>query len=381
MAGWDPLQVVAAGVIVALQWDLLGELGRRAGWLEAQRTRLHWKTFQVVASVFVPLSLALELAANAELLPAFDWIDWAWAGALIWGMCVAGCWAIAKLLWFEGNFNPGRRRMLKRAAQLMFAVPPGVAAHGIIQRREFNLREVDVEIPGLPADLDGLRIVQLSDIHLGAFLEPQTLERAVAAANELRPSLAVVTGDLITLRADWLEQCLRLLSSLRAEAGVFGCFGNHEQAARCERFAQELGARWGLTFLRQQSQRLRFGRAVLNIVGVDHQRKSFPYLVGVEELVDSSAVNLLLSHNPDVFPVAAAKGFQLTLSGHTHGGQITLGVFQQQLNPGRLYTPYVYGLYRMGRAAMYVTSGLGTVVVPVRLGAPAEVAVIRLCAT
>ena len=91
-------------------------------------------------------------------------------------------------------------------------------------------------------------------------------------------------------------------------------------------------------------------------------------------------VNILLSHNPDVFPVAARQGYQLTIAGHTHGGQITVEILHQNLSIARFYTPYVYGLYREGDAAVYVTRGIGTVGVPARLGAPPEIALIRLCA-
>jgi predicted MPP superfamily phosphohydrolase len=106
-----------------------------------------------------------------------------------------------------------------------------------------------------------------------------------------------------------------------------------------------------------------------------------PYLVGAGRLLKPGCYNILLSHNPDVFPVAARQGFPLTLSGHTHGGQITVEILHQYVNVARVFTPYVYGLYREGGAAIYVTRGIGTVGVPARLGAPPEVAVIRLCAT
>jgi len=90
------------------------------------------------------------------------------------------------------------------------------------------------------------------------------------------------------------------------------------------------------------------------------------------------AYNVLLSHNPDVFPVAAQKGYDLTVSGHTHGGQITVEIFDQFLNPARFYTPFVYGLYRHGGASAYVTRGIGTIGIPARVGAPPEIALLRL---
>ena len=104
------------------------------------------------------------------------------------------------------------------------------------------------------------------------------------------------------------------------------------------------------------------------------------YLENAGELVQLGMPNVLLSHNPDVFPIARQKGFDLTLSGHTHGGQITFEVLHQNVSIARFYTPYVYGLYEEDGASAYVTRGIGTVGVPARLGAPPEVSLIRLCA-
>lgn len=108
------------------------------------------------------------------------------------------------------------------------------------------------------------------------------------------------------------------------------------------------------------------------------------YLEGAESLRDAQAFNVLLSHNPDVFPVAAAKGFPLTISGHTHGGQVRVEILRQDLAVARFLTPYVEGVYRMPaagnkEAAVFVSRGIGTIGIPARLGAPPEVALIRLC--
>ena len=107
----------------------------------------------------------------------------------------------------------------------------------------------------------------------------------------------------------------------------------------------------------------------------------FPYLAGTEELVESDQFNLLLSHNPDVFPVAVQKGFDLVLSGHTHGGQINVEIFNRNLNVADFVTPYTKGLYTKENSAIYVNSGIGTIGMPVRLGAPPEITLIKLCAS
>ncbi|SPE24267.1 Metallophosphoesterase [Candidatus Sulfopaludibacter sp. SbA3] len=281
---------------------------------------------------------------------------------------------------FEPSLDPGRRRLLNAAGNAVLAAPFAVLGYGYVRRTDFRVREIDVPIPDLPHDLDGLRILQLSDIHLSAFLGEADLARVVDAAVETRPHLAVITGDLISARGDPLDACIRQLARVKADAGVFGCMGNHERYARVEAYTEQAAARVGIRFLRGHAEPLRFGDSLLNLAGVDHQSKAGGkrYLVGAEKLVQPGAVNILLSHNPDVFPVAAAQGYNLMLAGHTHGGQVTVEILDQAINPARFFTPYVYGLYRAGGAAAYVTRGIGTIGIPARIGAPPEISVLRL---
>jgi predicted MPP superfamily phosphohydrolase len=98
-------------------------------------------------------------------------------------------------------------------------------------------------------------------------------------------------------------------------------------------------------------------------------------------LVKSDAFNVLLSHNPDVFPVAARQGYQLTLAGHTHGGQVRVEILHRDVNIARFFTPYVDGLYENGSSSIFVSRGIGTIGIPARLGAAPEVALLKLCRT
>ncbi len=287
--------------------------------------------------------------------------------------------AIAKRLGAE--FNPGRRRALHAAGNVLMAAPFVVMGYGaMVERLDFRVRELDVPLPGLPLDLDGLRILQISDIHLSAFLHESDLARVIDMTIELRPHVAVVTGDLISSRGDPLDACIRQLARVKSDAGTFGCMGNHERYAGVERYAAEAGARAGIRFLRGEAQTLRFGNSVLNLAGVDYQSLADRghYLRGAERLVVPGAANVLLSHNPNVFPVAARQGYNLLLAGHTHGGQVTVEILDQSINPARFFTPYVYGLFRAGRSAAYVTRGIGTIGIPARIGAPPEICVLRL---
>lgn len=291
----------------------------------------------------------------------------------------SGVRAIQKRI--DAHADQGRRRFLHAAGGLAMASPIVALGYGaFIERTDFRVREIDVPLPQLPPDLDGLRIVHLSDIHLGAFLSERQLARVIDAANELRGHLAAVTGDLISVYGDPLDACIRQIARLRADAGVFGSMGNHERYTGVESRTARTAASLGVPFLRRQAKRLRFGAATLNLAGVDHQPMADrpAYLRGAQSLMAHGAFNMLLSHNPDVFPAAARQGWDLMLSGHTHGGQISVEILDQNICPARFITPYVYGLYRAGSSAAYVTRGIGSIGIPVRLGAPPEISLLRL---
>lgn len=306
----------------------------------------------------------------------------------IWGVTsTAGLviYAAVRLLAKQAEqLDPSRRRILHLAGTAAAVAPFGVIAFGaLVERTNFRVREVEIPIENLPHDLDGLRIGLLSDIHLSPYLSESEFARAIDMANETKPDLMLVTGDLITTASDPLDACLRQIARLKSDAGTWGCLGNHEIHAGAEDYTEKEGRRKGITFLRSAKETLTFGSAKLNLAGVDYQsiRNSDRYLPGAEGLVTPGALNVLLSHNPDVFPVAARKGYDLTVSGHTHGGQVNIEILEQQWNVARFFTPYTYGLYETRNpkpSRVYVTRGLGSVGLPARIGAPPEIAVLRL---
>jgi uncharacterized protein len=280
----------------------------------------------------------------------------------------------------KADHSKVRRGFLQATGAALFAAPLAVTGYGVfVQRLNLRMREQNIVIPGLAEDLDGLRIVQLTDIHLSPFLPERELAHAVAMANETNAHVALVTGDMISFHRDPLDLCLKHLAGLRAEAGIFGCLGNHEVYAQAEDYATEQGARLGIRYLRSEAVRLKFGGAVMNLAGVDYQRFRKPYLTGAEKMIEPRILNVLMSHNPDVFPVAARQGYDLTIAGHTHGGQVRVEILREDLNVARFFTRYVDGLYRQGNRSIFVSRGIGTIGLPARLGAPPEVALLRLC--
>jgi predicted MPP superfamily phosphohydrolase len=327
-----------------------------------------------VSTALLLLGYFLEFNQVSRHLPVW-WATWLQCAAIVETLCLMGASVSMP------RFQPARRNFLQAAGAGLCLAPVAATAFGIITRNRFQVSEVHIPVPNLAKDLDGLKIVQLSDIHLSPFLSERELARAIDMANETRAQIALVTGDLITRRGDPLDACLGQLARLRADAGVLGCLGNHEIYTESEDYVTVQGRRLGIEFLRQEARGLRFSGAAINIAGVDYQRKRYPYLKGAEKLVAPGTLNILLSHNPDVFPVAARQGFDVTIAGHTHGGQVDFELLHQHMNVARYFTPYVRGLYREGKSFVYVSSGVGTIGVPVRIGAPPEISLIRLCAT
>ena len=333
----------------------------------------------IAAAVLLGTGFSLGLTRVVLALPAGPWMAWVRALALGWALLSFGLF-VAFWLWRRAPaFDPKRRGLLQAASGVALAAPVLAMGFGaFVERVDLEAREVDLPMDNLPPALDGLRLAQLTDLHMGPFMSERDVARAVAMANEFRPHLAFVTGDLITDGGDPLDACIERLAELRASDGIYGCMGNHEGYVRVEAYTAREGMRRGIDFLRGESRLLRFGDASVNLVGVDHQTMGRPYLVEGPSLSRPGYFNILLSHNPDVFPVAAMQGYDLTIAGHTHGGQLIVEARGLTLTPGRFFTSYIRGLYRQGLSALYVSRGIGTVGIPVRLGAPPEVTLIRL---
>ncbi len=396
MPGADKIEEVLSLLISAASHNLL-DLGVLAVVLSMQACGVYfllrgspvWGRRAILASgvasgMILIFGFLLLFNRVARLFPPGT-ASWMRGAALIWGM-LSVLWVGAWLAWralraiVKPEHSPARRGFLNVAGAALVAGPLVTVGYGVfVQRLNIRLREQKIGIPGLPEDLDGLRIVQLTDIHLSPFLSERELAHAVGMANETNAHLALVTGDMISGARDPLDSCLKHLADLRSEAGIFGCLGNHEIYARAENYATAQGARLGIHYLRKQSLHLKFGGAEMNLAGVDYQRFHKPYLKGAEKMVEPGILNVLLSHNPDVFPVAARQGYDLTVAGHTHGGQVRMEILREDLNVARFFTPYVDGLYQTDGRAIFVSRGIGTIGLPARLGAPPEVALLRLC--
>ena len=285
--------------------------------------------------------------------------------------------------------SPARRRFLEQTVYAAGAVPFFAGAYGLLYGRlNLEVTRLPIKLRRLPAAFDGFRIAQLSDIHIGPFMTAREVRRYVEITNALKPDLVALTGDFITWDPSTQEPVVRELARLEAPFGLLGCLGNHELWSRTQRSITRMFGAHGIRILRQQRAPIQLHGETLNLIGVDFEtrRRMGParagivpqYLEGVRELMLPDTANILFSHNPNTFDRAAQLGIDLSLAGHTHGGQITLEFISPALSPSRLITAYTRGLFRKGDAQLYVNRGIGTIFVPVRFGATPEISVYDL---
>ena len=262
-------------------------------------------------------------------------------------------------------------------AALAAGVALSAAGGALSLRQRPRVRTHEVAITGLPAAFDGYRIAQISDLHCGPFASGTRVAGWVDAVNRLRPDAIAVTGDLIVSGPDFVHVVASALGGLRAVDGVFASMGNHDYFGDGEVVVTAL-ERAGLTVLRNRGVVVRRDGAALYVAGVDDTwtRRDDIERTLADRPSDTRVV--LLAHDPALFPQAAARGVDLVLSGHTHGGQVGIPLLAGRLNLARLITRFTNGVYRSGTSMLYVNRGLGTTGPPVRIAVAPEIAVLVL---
>jgi predicted MPP superfamily phosphohydrolase len=242
----------------------------------------------------------------------------------------------------------------------------------------FEVSYLDLTLPNLPPEFEGYRLVQISDFHIGTFIDRERLAEIVARVNAEEPDLVAITGDFVTYHPEqYADDLIGPLRRLRSRDGVLGILGNHDHWTDAAQ-VREIMARCGIADLSNTSRPICRGDARITFVGVDD------YMAGESDLpralaqVDPEGAAILLAHEPDFADISAKTGrFDLQLSGHTHGGQINLPKL------GSLYLPrygrkYPSGLYEVNHMQLYTTRGLGTAELQLRVNCPAEIAVFTL---
>ncbi|MBD5233199.1 MAG: metallophosphoesterase [Bacteroidales bacterium] len=372
----------------------------RAVWRRCRRGASFWRPASLWSSVaFAVYFIVLILwpkrqGDNAQLL-GLMWALYAYFSVYIPKYVFVILDLIGKIpaLWRSRRL-PGSTAVASGAALLVFAVMWWGA---LINRYSLDVNEIDVEIPGLPSSFDGMRVVQISDLHVGSFGENTAfVEKLVSKINSLEPDIIVFTGDLVNRRTDEALPFKEALSRLRAPFGVYSILGNHdygdyyawdtpEDKVRNMDMMKELQAAIGWKLLNNATEILSAGPDSIALIGVENiGDPPFPVYGDLEEAYPGDLADgmpkILLSHNPahweDDIADSPDKNIALTLSGHTHAMQIELlgwspAVFRYD-KWGGLYTD------SDGSHSMYVNIGDGEVGIPARIGATPEITVITL---
>jgi predicted MPP superfamily phosphohydrolase len=251
-----------------------------------------------------------------------------------------------------------------------------------------RIERTSLRIPlrGLDEVLRGLRIVQISDLHIGNAMLGRKLEGLIADVNALAPDLIALTGDLFDYDPGVVESGAKVLGGLKAPFGVYGVLGNHDVYTGREHVARMLAKHApGLRLLRGEIARVP-ASAPLYVAGLDDPGKDWtargelPELDDLGRALPKDGPVILLIHRPESFPQAARLGFALVLAGHTHGGQIALPTPGGHWNPARAVTRFYRGLYHAHehRSLLYVNRGLGVAGPQIRFNCPREIATLEL---
>lgn len=249
-----------------------------------------------------------------------------------------------------------------------------VARSALAEANTLIVENVSIRLARLPKKLDGFRVVHLSDIHHSPFTDLEHISRAIQIANDLQPDMFVLTGDFVSHETEYIEPMARVMGTLKSEFGTFACLGNHDHWTDAESVTKCLRGE-NVKVLINEGFRLQARGASVWLCGVDD------YMVGKTDLPSAlrgsfpDEMKLLLAHNPKILYRAARARIDLMLSGHTHGGQIKLRDDKKRILQRRKFAS---GLYRRADTQVYITRGIGTVVLPMRYGCPPEISLIEL---
>lgn len=245
----------------------------------------------------------------------------------------------------------------------------------IDEANSLSLEHLEITLKRLPRKLDGFKIIHLSDIHHSPFTELAHIERAIKVANRLRPDMFVLTGDYVSHDRKYIGPVAEALGQLRARYGTYACLGNHDHWTDAELVTDRFRAE-GINVLVNEGVRVKAEGSSFWLAGVDD------YMVGKTDVPAAlrgsypDELKLLLAHNPTIFRQSVRLKIDLTLSGHTHGGQVKLRDEEKKrlIRKRRLSS----GLHRRYDSQIYITRGIGTVVLPVRYQCPPEISLLEL---
>lgn len=317
------------------------------------------------------------------LSSALSWGAYAWLGVLFYLFLATAALDLATsvlALFASGAQEPESSIAFARGRALLIA-GFSLAASGLALqkgRQPPTTKRIEIALDGFPAALDGFRVVQISDVHIGPLLDRRFSTLVTEQVNALEPDLIVITGDLVDGRVASIAREVEPFRELRARHGIYFVTGNHDFYSGADEWVSHVSS-FGWHPLRNQSVSIGRDGAHFELVGVDDPHGAMLEGRGGEDLdlalrdVDPSRAVVLLAHDPLTFRRAHEKQVGLQLSGHTHGGQIW--PFGWAV---RAVVPWVVGHHRVGASQLYVSCGTGFWGPPMRLGTRAEITEIAL---
>lgn len=270
-----------------------------------------------------------------------------------------------------------RRNIIRSLAALAVAGPTSAAVAS--DRKKLKIERVQIQVPGLPASMDGFRIGQISDLHLEPFTTQEDIWNAVQTLNSLKPDLVAVTGDFVTNNTKAAGLVADTVSRVEAPHGVFASLGNHDFWSGPEDVVRALNQK-NIPVLCNETRRVCTDKGTLWLGGIDSVYITKPDVRKTLQDWKDTQPLVLMMHEPDAADDIAAAGVKaLQLSGHTHGGQLVFGKNSpSRIRRARHGKKYLAGHYKVGGMELYVNRGIGCVGVPWRIGAPPEVTEITL---
>lgn len=276
-----------------------------------------------------------------------------------------------------GWFRRTERATNKWLSRHLFPRLPGIHwPYARILERGLIVSETDVELTGLGGEAAGIRVLLISDFHAGPFVTTEMLTRSFDRLMTVEPDLILAAGDFATVTVEEVERALPAFGRLSAPLGVYGVLGNHDYYTGDTEGLCQLLESVGIEMLGNRSVAVESKGARFVLAGVDDLIGGQPDLAGALDGQPASVPAVVMSHNPDVFPEAVDHGVDLTLSGHTHGGQIRAPGFSVLVRMSRYRLDY--GRYRSGSSELVVTRGLGVTGLPIRWACPPEAMLITL---
>ena len=278
-------------------------------------------------------------------------------------------------------YNGRRREFLKMMAAGIALPVAAPSLYGLyVGSAQMKIDDVALAFPDLPAGLDGFTIIQISDLHVGPFMDSTMLQAIVGRINALAPDLVAITGDIINWGSSYIDEAADGLKGIQAKYGVYAVLGNHDFYCDTDSLCGKI-EKAGVQILRNGWREIRpEGGGLLQLVGIDDPQgplrrgPNTPNLKKALHQAPAAGFKILLSHRPTVFDTAADMGMNLTLAGHTHAGQLISPFgYGRNWSFAKLFYERDYGLYDKNGSYLYINRGLGVVGPPLRINCPREI--------